>query len=538
MSMLESTIKPDQISFVNVLEAITGPELLRDGEFIHKSVVENGFENDGIIGSALLGMYSRCENLEKAEEVFAQIGRPYHSVIAWNSMLATYTAFGRCKEAIKLFMDMQQDGSKASEATFATLLAACAGASTLAQGKMVVSWINEWLMSHTISACSYLVIQNATINMYAKCGSLDLALQTFNSMHQRDVTSWNSVLGTLARHGIGKEAIDLLHMAEEEDDLISGLPAPYKPPRSHSSHHEKYPEKIFLIQDKETLQWRRLPPVSGFQSYQVGQVRVYKARLVAGCGAVYAWTVAPTQSFGAPEGSFIFKLDIGRGDWIWKRVPASQVSRWSEPVFFNGKIYSLLPGCQPRRRICSCFEVMEYDPETGSCHMSNKWPSKNVGVILSSSSPQQQLYGVVRTLTNGQQLMVNEGGSWQLHRELPALPDDRVFKFKLVNGDCFEPAVEGGVNVLAILLSHRDAVVYWFNTEVNGANWVAIEHQSQPGNVTQCVAVQGSLYAISRNFPRLHYKLWKGTINVAERLLIWEQRQRLQVSLSCFTLMA
>ncbi|XP_024530694.1 pentatricopeptide repeat-containing protein At4g35130, chloroplastic-like [Selaginella moellendorffii] len=210
MSMLESTTKPDQISFVNVLEAITGPELLKDGEFIHNSVVENGFEKDGIIGSALLGMYSRCENLEKAEEVFAKIGRPYHSVVAWNSMLATYTAFGRCKEAIKLFMDMQQDGSKATEATFATLLTACAGASTLAQGKMVVSWINEWLMSHTISACSYLVIQNATINMYAKCGSLDLALQTFNSMHQRDVTSWNSVLGTLARHGVGKEAVIFL----------------------------------------------------------------------------------------------------------------------------------------------------------------------------------------------------------------------------------------------------------------------------------------------------------------------------------------
>lgn len=52
-------------------------------------------------------------------------------------------------------------------------------------------------------------ICNALIEMYAKCGCIDPALQLFNQMLERDVISWSTLIGGLVNHGKAREAIKL-----------------------------------------------------------------------------------------------------------------------------------------------------------------------------------------------------------------------------------------------------------------------------------------------------------------------------------------
>jgi pentatricopeptide repeat protein len=43
--------------------------------------------------------------------------------------------------------------------------------------------------------------------MFAKCGSIEVALRVFNKMPFRNVVSWNAALGGCALHNHGKEAL-------------------------------------------------------------------------------------------------------------------------------------------------------------------------------------------------------------------------------------------------------------------------------------------------------------------------------------------
>ncbi|MBA0662492.1 hypothetical protein Goklo_006600 [Gossypium klotzschianum] len=48
---------------------------------------------------------------------------------------------------------------------------------------------------------------NSLINMYAKCGSIDDAERAFSSIPERGIVSWSAMIGGLAQHGHGKEAL-------------------------------------------------------------------------------------------------------------------------------------------------------------------------------------------------------------------------------------------------------------------------------------------------------------------------------------------
>jgi len=47
------------------------------------------------------------------------------------------------------------------------------------------------------------VVQTAFIDMYMKCGRLDLAMSIFENMAERSVVTWNVVIVELGTHGYG-----------------------------------------------------------------------------------------------------------------------------------------------------------------------------------------------------------------------------------------------------------------------------------------------------------------------------------------------
>ncbi|MCO5558066.1 hypothetical protein L7F22_011642 [Adiantum nelumboides] len=72
---------------------------------------------------------------------------------------------------------------------FVAILRACSVSRALVLGRLVVSHVFEVGLSHNIH------VQNTLIDLYAKCGCLEDALYTFNHMPQRDVVSWNVLMG-------------------------------------------------------------------------------------------------------------------------------------------------------------------------------------------------------------------------------------------------------------------------------------------------------------------------------------------------------
>ncbi|GJV53668.1 pentatricopeptide repeat-containing protein [Tanacetum coccineum] len=63
------------------------------------------------------------------------------------------------------------------------------------------------------------MLGSALIDMYSKCGSIEEALQLFESLSQKNVITWNSIITGLAIHGRAKDALD--HFTKMQESGIS-----------------------------------------------------------------------------------------------------------------------------------------------------------------------------------------------------------------------------------------------------------------------------------------------------------------------------
>ncbi|KAH7426167.1 hypothetical protein KP509_11G087600 [Ceratopteris richardii] len=94
---------------------------------------------------------------------------------------------------------------------FVALLHACAVDGSLFQGKQLHVQIKEQASRFDT------FVGNALIDMYAKCGDLDTGLRVFLSSSNRDLVSWNSMIGGYAHHGFNDKALSLFYDMQLEN---------------------------------------------------------------------------------------------------------------------------------------------------------------------------------------------------------------------------------------------------------------------------------------------------------------------------------
>lgn len=206
--MQQQGVMADKVTFVSILSACVSQVALVEGKWIHVCILSGGFESDVVVGTALLNMYGKCASVNNAERMFDSI--LMKNVITWNAMFAVYTEHGQDTEALQLFQHMELKGVVPNKVTFIILLPACTSQRKLVHGKrMHVRILHDNFESDV-------VLDNALISMYGKCGALEFACLVFSTMPQRDVVSWNILVEAYLQRGHSKEALYLFqHMQRE-----------------------------------------------------------------------------------------------------------------------------------------------------------------------------------------------------------------------------------------------------------------------------------------------------------------------------------
>ncbi|KAF6174515.1 hypothetical protein GIB67_004709 [Kingdonia uniflora] len=86
-----------------------------------------------------------------------------------------------------------------------SVVSACGGLSSLSLGM----WAHAFMLrKYDGNLSNDVLLNNTLVDMYCKCGSLDIAKQVFDRMSKRDITCWNSMILGFAMHGKFKEALD------------------------------------------------------------------------------------------------------------------------------------------------------------------------------------------------------------------------------------------------------------------------------------------------------------------------------------------
>ncbi|KAF3777621.1 Pentatricopeptide repeat-containing protein [Nymphaea thermarum] len=201
MHMLQSGMSCDSFTMTSILGACVQPNHLKLGKQLHAFAVKAGLASETPIGNALITMYSKCRDMNCASQLFFRIYSA--NIISYTALIAGFIENGMNEDAVLFYHHMLDQGVKENEYTFASILKSFSSLSSLQQGRQVHARIVKSGFE------SDLLVENALIDAYSKCGSIMDAQNVFVSMINHDKVSYTTMIGGLAQHGMGKEAVEL-----------------------------------------------------------------------------------------------------------------------------------------------------------------------------------------------------------------------------------------------------------------------------------------------------------------------------------------
>ncbi|XP_057820276.2 pentatricopeptide repeat-containing protein At4g02750 [Cryptomeria japonica] len=197
--MQTTGIQPNPFTYSSIISACGNLASLEKGMDIHEQIIRSGFQSHVSVGNSLVDMYAKCGRLDKARELFDKM--PQRNLISWTVMIAAYSKHVKSPgDALALFNRMQREGFQPNQFTFASVLPACGDLGFLKRGVEI---------HEEIVKCGYesdLVVANALVDMYAKCGSIETARHVFDKMSKPGVVAWTALIAGYARNGQVVEA--------------------------------------------------------------------------------------------------------------------------------------------------------------------------------------------------------------------------------------------------------------------------------------------------------------------------------------------
>ncbi|KAL6905848.1 hypothetical protein ACP4OV_003449 [Aristida adscensionis] len=214
-AMLEHGVTPGSVTLSSLLPALVDLGYFRLGKEVHGYTIKRAMETDIFVTNSLLDMYAKCGSLEKASTIFERIEA--RNAVSWNAMIANLVQNGAETESFRLVIEMQKNGECPNSFTVVNLLPACARTTSLKMGKQIHAW------SVRRSLISDLYVSNALIDVYAKCGHLNLARNIFDRSEKDDV-SYNTLILGYSQSPCGFESLQLfkqMRSAGIEHDAVS-----------------------------------------------------------------------------------------------------------------------------------------------------------------------------------------------------------------------------------------------------------------------------------------------------------------------------
>ncbi|KAJ1686908.1 hypothetical protein LUZ63_018298 [Rhynchospora breviuscula] len=217
--------RPDALSLSFTLKACARCASLPFSLQLHSHLVQFGFSADTILMTTLIDAYAKCGCIDNARNVFDEM--PCRDITTWNVLLSGFVLWGHPHLALHLFRQLCGVSSSVSpnetpnSSTVIAAIAACSQLGTIANGEEVHSFARASKLD------SQIIVKNALIDMYSKCGSVDMAMKVFRSISEPDMTliSYNTILHALSMHSRGAGVLKMFEKLPRhiEPDSITYL---------------------------------------------------------------------------------------------------------------------------------------------------------------------------------------------------------------------------------------------------------------------------------------------------------------------------
>ncbi|CAH9099037.1 unnamed protein product [Cuscuta epithymum] len=160
---------------------------------IHSHMITNGILPNVHLHTKLIICYSKFGEMGTAQKVFDGMGQK--NLVSWTALLSGYSRNMDSGEALRVFISMHREGLKGNQFTYGSVLRACTNLLGLNPGKQVQGRVQKSRFAKN------LFVQSALLDFHSKCGEINDARLVFDSMLERDVVSWNTMIGGYSFQG-------------------------------------------------------------------------------------------------------------------------------------------------------------------------------------------------------------------------------------------------------------------------------------------------------------------------------------------------
>ena len=202
ISLFRGIIIDAQI-FSSLLETCFQMQSIHHGIQVHNLIPPTLLRKSVSLSSKLLRLYASFGLVDKAHQIFDEMPKRSTSAFPWNSLISGYTEMGQYDDAMAIYFQMEEEGIEPDQFTFPRVLKACAGLRLIRVGEA----IHRDIVRSGFAYDGF--VQNALVDMYAKCGDILKARRVFENIVHPDKVSWNSMLTSYIRHGLLLDALNI-----------------------------------------------------------------------------------------------------------------------------------------------------------------------------------------------------------------------------------------------------------------------------------------------------------------------------------------
>ncbi|CAM8881042.1 unnamed protein product [Rhodiola kirilowii] len=202
IAMSRAGVVPDRYSIPLALKcAIQAFHIILGKEF-HGVSVKLNLQCNEFCESGLISLYCNVGEFENARKVFDQ--NCERKLGSWNAIIGGLAQGGMSSESINMFLRLRRCGLEPDDVTMVSVTSACGSLGDLDLAFQLHKCVYQARMLDR----SDMLMLNSLVDMYGKCGRMDLAFMVFAKMDERNVSSWTSMIVGYAMHGHVENALE------------------------------------------------------------------------------------------------------------------------------------------------------------------------------------------------------------------------------------------------------------------------------------------------------------------------------------------
>lgn len=212
--MEEAGLEPDGATVISILAACAESGLFGLGMRMHSYIEKSKLKFTTEVCNALVDMYAKCGNLDKAWRVFEEMRQKDR--VSWNSMVQGLANHGHGEKALELFVKMISEGIKPDAVTFVGVLCACTHVGLVDEARRYFA-----SMEKDYGIIPEIEHYGCMIDILGRGGHLEEAFDLARTMPlEPNAIIWGSLLSACRVHNnvsLAEEAVDQLIRLQPSD---------------------------------------------------------------------------------------------------------------------------------------------------------------------------------------------------------------------------------------------------------------------------------------------------------------------------------